>query len=88
MASDKSVMAVIRASRPTFRNKYDKIAFAIHASFSASGYVLTATGSQAVSDSALSNPSKGIHILYWFLFFHSQNLIFVYKNGFFLCFCV
>ncbi|XP_028783439.1 probable proteasome inhibitor isoform X2 [Neltuma alba] len=57
MASDKSVMAVIRAARPTFRNKFDKIAFAVHASFLASGYVLTATGPQAVSDSALSNPS-------------------------------
>ncbi|KAI9079594.1 hypothetical protein K1719_038421 [Acacia pycnantha] len=57
MASDKSVMAVIRAARPTFRNKFDRIAFAVHASFLASGYVLTATGPQAVSDSALSNPS-------------------------------
>ncbi|XP_054779743.1 probable proteasome inhibitor [Prosopis cineraria] len=57
MASDKSVMAVIRAARPTFRNNYDKIAFSVHASFLASGYVLTATGPQAVSDSALSNPS-------------------------------
>ncbi|KAF7845438.1 putative proteasome inhibitor isoform X2 [Senna tora] len=57
MATDKTVMAVIRAARPTFRNKYDKIAFAVHASFHASGYVLTATGPHALSDTALSNPS-------------------------------
>ncbi|GKV14465.1 hypothetical protein SLEP1_g25345 [Rubroshorea leprosula] len=37
MANEKSVMAVIRAARPSFRNNHDKIAFAIHASFLASG---------------------------------------------------
>nr|XP_025699545.1 probable proteasome inhibitor isoform X2 [Arachis hypogaea] len=58
MVSDKTVLAVIRASRPTFRNQNDKIAFAVHSSFLASGYVLTATGSQALSDTALSNSSN------------------------------
>uniref|UniRef100_A0A0D6R5R3 PI31 proteasome regulator N-terminal domain-containing protein n=1 Tax=Araucaria cunninghamii TaxID=56994 RepID=A0A0D6R5R3_ARACU len=46
MATD-AVLAVIRASRPSFRNPHDKIAFAVHACFLAAGYSLTATGSQA-----------------------------------------
>ncbi|XP_041024177.1 probable proteasome inhibitor isoform X2 [Juglans microcarpa x Juglans regia] len=57
MVDDKSVMAVVRAARPSFRNIQDKIAFAVHASFLASGYVLTATGPSAFSDTALSSPS-------------------------------
>ncbi|XP_021829579.1 probable proteasome inhibitor isoform X1 [Prunus avium] len=57
MANDKSVMAVIRAARPSFRNNNDKVVFAVHASFLASGYVLTAAGPPAFSDSALSSPS-------------------------------
>ncbi|XP_059428278.1 probable proteasome inhibitor isoform X1 [Corylus avellana] len=57
MANEKTVMAVIRAARPSFRNNHDKIAFAVHASFLASGYVLTATGPAASSDTAFSSPS-------------------------------
>lgn len=56
MATDGAVLGVIRASRPSFRNSHDTVAFAIHASFLASGYSLTATGSQAAS---LSLPSSG-----------------------------
>lgn len=58
MATDKSVLAVIRAARPTFRNQNDKIAFVVHSSFLASGYILTATGPLALSDTALSNSSN------------------------------
>lgn len=57
MATEKSVLGVIRASRPSFRNPHDKVAFAIHASFLASGFVLNATGSPAFSDNALSSSS-------------------------------
>ncbi|QHO23534.1 putative proteasome inhibitor [Arachis hypogaea] len=57
MATDKSVMAVIRAARPSFLNDHDKAAFVVHATFLSSGYLLPATGSQAVSDDALSPPS-------------------------------
>ncbi|KAM6550821.1 hypothetical protein CsatB_000629 [Cannabis sativa] len=57
MATDKSVIAVIRASRPSFRNDFDKLAFAVHASFLSSGFVLTATGTPAFSDTALSSSS-------------------------------
>uniref|UniRef100_A0A5B7BN80 Putative proteasome inhibitor n=1 Tax=Davidia involucrata TaxID=16924 RepID=A0A5B7BN80_DAVIN len=57
MATEQSVMAVIRASRPSFRNAHDKVAFAVHASFLSSGYVLNATGPPAFSDNALSSPS-------------------------------
>ncbi|GAB4833881.1 hypothetical protein Ancab_032129 [Ancistrocladus abbreviatus] len=57
MATEKSVMAVIRASRPCFRNNHDKVAFAVHASFLASGFVLVATGPPAFAESALSSSS-------------------------------
>ncbi|XP_058091333.1 probable proteasome inhibitor [Magnolia sinica] len=49
MATETSVMAVIRASRPSFLKPHDKIAFAVHASFLSSGYTLTATGTSAFS---------------------------------------
>ncbi|KAG9454322.1 hypothetical protein H6P81_007226 [Aristolochia fimbriata] len=54
MANETAVMAVIRASRPTFRNAHDKVAFALHSSFLAAGYVLTATGSRAFTEEASS----------------------------------
>ncbi|MQL97716.1 hypothetical protein Taro_030422 [Colocasia esculenta] len=50
MASESSAMAVIRASRPAFRNPHDKVAFGVHAAFLAAGYALTATGKVALSD--------------------------------------
>ncbi|WCJ19949.1 proteasome inhibitor-related [Euphorbia peplus] len=53
MATKNAVTAVIRAARPSFRNNSDKVAFAVHASFLASGYVLSATGPPAFSDNAL-----------------------------------
>ncbi|XP_074312492.1 putative proteasome inhibitor [Silene latifolia] len=58
MATEQSVIAVIRASRPSFRNNHDKVAFAVHASFLASGFVLTATGSPAFADNSLSSSSS------------------------------
>ncbi|OIT39139.1 PREDICTED: probable proteasome inhibitor [Nicotiana attenuata] len=57
MATEQSVMAVIRASRPTFRQAHDKVAFAVHAAFLASGFVLHATGPSASTDDALSSSS-------------------------------
>lgn len=48
-------MAVIRASRPSFRNPHDKVAFAVHASFLAAGFSLIATGTGALSE----NPPIG-----------------------------
>ena len=91
MASDKTVMAVIRAARPTFRNQNDKIAFAVHASFLASGYILTATGPQALSDTAFSNPSNGKspfffnYFLFFFIFrFFAEFLDFLFYAAF-LC---
>ncbi|KAK1257126.1 putative proteasome inhibitor [Acorus gramineus] len=44
MANENSVMAVIRASRPSFRSSHDKVVFAVHSFFLANGYSLTATG--------------------------------------------
>jgi proteasome inhibitor subunit 1 (PI31) len=67
MASDKSVMAVIRAARPSFRNKNDKVAFAVHACFVASGYELIATGRPAFSADALSSSSSSTGTLFTLL---------------------
>ncbi|KAL0545147.1 hypothetical protein IC582_020293 [Cucumis melo] len=57
MVNEQSVMAVIRATRASFRNDYDKVAFAVHATFLASGFVLTATGPSAFTEAAFSSPS-------------------------------
>lgn len=65
MADEKSVMAVIRAARPSFKNNADKVVFAVHASFLAAGYVLTATGPPAFSDTALYSSSTGIRLLFF-----------------------
>uniref|UniRef100_A0A2P2JBF2 Uncharacterized protein MANES_09G098300 n=1 Tax=Rhizophora mucronata TaxID=61149 RepID=A0A2P2JBF2_RHIMU len=66
MANEKSVMAVIRAARPTLRNDHDKVAFAVHASSLAAGYLLVATGPDAFSDTALSSSSTDeVGIEHW-----------------------
>ncbi|KAK6152488.1 hypothetical protein DH2020_015123 [Rehmannia glutinosa] len=57
MATEQSTMAVIRAARPSFRNRHDKVAFAIHAAFLSAGYILNSTGASAFSDDALSSSS-------------------------------
>ncbi|MFS7933712.1 putative PI31 proteasome regulator [Helianthus anomalus] len=56
MATEQSVLAIIRASRPNFNNSADKIAFAIHSIFLASGFNLNATGPPAFTDDALTAP--------------------------------
>ncbi|XP_071698683.1 probable proteasome inhibitor isoform X2 [Rutidosis leptorrhynchoides] len=56
MASEQSVLALIRASRPNFRSSADKIAFAIHSVFLANGFNLNATGALAFTDDALTAP--------------------------------
>ncbi|XP_021830428.1 probable proteasome inhibitor isoform X1 [Prunus avium] len=59
MASGKSVMALIKALKPAFRNgnNNDKVAFAVHSFFLASGYELTATGTPAFNPSGLTSAS-------------------------------
>ncbi|KAF8016602.1 hypothetical protein BT93_H1966 [Corymbia citriodora subsp. variegata] len=59
MESEKSkaVIGVVRASRPLFRSSHDRLAFAVHAAFLASGYSLAATGPAASAADALSSPS-------------------------------
>eukprot|EP00252_Welwitschia_mirabilis_P009470 TRINITY_DN2206_c0_g1_i4.p1 TRINITY_DN2206_c0_g1~~TRINITY_DN2206_c0_g1_i4.p1 ORF type:complete len:264 (+),score=61.92 TRINITY_DN2206_c0_g1_i4:296-1087(+) len=52
MATERSVLAVIRAARPSFRNCHDKIAFLLHAAFLSAGFSLTSVGSAAASLSA------------------------------------
>ncbi|XP_061348948.1 probable proteasome inhibitor [Gastrolobium bilobum] len=79
MASDKSVLAVIRAARPTFRNQNDKIAFAVHSSFLASGYILIATGPEALSDNAFSISSNDeVSVDHWNEL--NDEYAFVYTN--------
>lgn len=72
-------MAVIRASRPSFRNNADKVAFAIHSSFLAAGFVLTATGQPAFAEDALSSSSTDeVGIEHWNDF--EDEYAFVYFN--------
>ncbi|KAM7526400.1 hypothetical protein LguiA_016302 [Lonicera macranthoides] len=81
MATEQSVMALIRASRPTFRNSQDKVAFALHATFLASGYLLISTGPPAFTDDALSSSSSSsdeASIDQWNSF--EDNYAFVYSN--------
>ncbi|XVE61966.1 hypothetical protein DITRI_Ditri06bG0080800 [Diplodiscus trichospermus] len=79
MSSERSVMAVIRAARPSFRNDNDKIAFVVHASFLSSGFVLTATGRDALADNVLSSPSNDeVGIDNWNEF--EDHYAFVYSN--------
>jgi hypothetical protein len=50
MSSEQAAMAVLRASRPTFRNAHDKVAFAVHSAFLAAGFSLLAVGPATNSD--------------------------------------
>ena len=52
MVESSAVLAVIRTARPAFRNKHDKVAFAIHALFVTSGYRLIAAGAAAEADTS------------------------------------
>ncbi|EEF27932.1 probable proteasome inhibitor isoform X2 [Ricinus communis] len=79
MTNEKSVIAVIRAARPCFKNNPDKVVFAVHASFLAAGYVLIATGPSAFSDSAFyTSSTEEVGIETWN---DSENeYAFVYAN--------
>lgn len=84
MATEQGLMAVIRASRPTFRGPHDKLAFTLHAAFLSAGYSLIAAGTSAFSDDALTSPSTGnYHVLHTsiFSYFHLEI-----KLMFFSCF--
>ncbi|OMO97312.1 Proteasome Inhibitor PI31 [Corchorus olitorius] len=79
MSNEKSVMAVIRAARPSFKNNHDKVAFAVHAAFLSSGLVLTAAGPPALADDALSSTSTDeVGIDNWNDF--DDHYAFVYAN--------
>ncbi|KAL0309924.1 UNVERIFIED_CONTAM: putative proteasome inhibitor [Sesamum radiatum] len=79
MATEQSIMAVIRAARPSFRSRFDKVAFAVHASFVAAGYVLHATGPPAFTDDALSSSSSDeVGLENWNDL--EDNYAFVYSN--------
>lgn len=79
MSKEESVLLVIRASRPNFRNNHDKLAFAVHASFLTAGYVLISTGPPAFSDDSLSSSSSDeVGIDHWNEV--DGEYAFVYKN--------
>ena len=59
MATEQSILAVIRAARPQFRTAFDKAAYTVYASFVATGYVLHATGPPAFADDTLTVSCKG-----------------------------
>lgn len=82
MPNEKSVMAVIRAARPTFRNDFDKIAFVVHASFLASGHVLTATGPAADTEFTSPSSSTGTEMNYFskIIFYFIYSLFFYFFN--------
>ncbi|KAF3778951.1 putative proteasome inhibitor [Nymphaea thermarum] len=60
-ASSQDFEAVIRASRPSFRNDQDKVAFLAHASFLSADYVLTAARKAALGETpiVLKRPRQG-----------------------------
>ncbi|KAL3536450.1 hypothetical protein ACH5RR_004911 [Cinchona calisaya] len=78
--TEQSVMGVIRAARPSFRNAQDKVVFAVHASFLASGFLLHATGPPCFSDDALPSTStdEEVGIEHWNEFDDCYG--FVYSN--------
>ncbi|KAL3639490.1 hypothetical protein CASFOL_017397 [Castilleja foliolosa] len=79
MATEQSVMAVIRSARPSFRTRYDKVSFAVNAAFAAAGYVLHATGPSAFAEDALSSASTDeVGIDNWNDV--EDNYAFVYSN--------
>ncbi|CAH2064190.1 unnamed protein product [Thlaspi arvense] len=79
MTNSTAVMATIKSARPTFRNNHDKVAFAVHASFLASGFDLTATGRPAFANDALSSsPTQEVGIDGWNEF--DGEYAFVYTN--------
>jgi proteasome inhibitor subunit 1 (PI31) len=66
MASASSVLAVIRAAHPELKSKQDRLAFAIHATFLASGYRLVGTGAAEVDpEEGLPGPEDDVSIEGW-----------------------
>ncbi|GMI71274.1 PROTEASOME REGULATOR1 [Hibiscus trionum] len=79
MTNERTVIAVIRAARPSFRNDHDKVAFAVHATFLSAGFVLTATGPAALGDGVFSSTSTDeVGIDNWNQF--EDHYAFVYTN--------
>ncbi|KAL2469612.1 putative proteasome inhibitor [Abeliophyllum distichum] len=79
MATEQSVMAVIRAARPTFRNPHDKVAFSVHACFLSAGFILHSTGPAAFDNDALSSASNDeVGLENWNAV--DDNYAFVYSN--------
>ncbi|CAI5483838.1 unnamed protein product [Closterium sp. Yama58-4] len=65
MATSEAVLALLRAYRPRFTSKQDSVAFAIHATFLASGFRCLAVGPEAAevaagSKDVASNADAGI----------------------------
>ncbi|KAL4310863.1 hypothetical protein GQ457_01G021490 [Hibiscus cannabinus] len=79
MSNKRAVIAVIRVTRPSFRNDHNKFAFAIHATFLFVGFVLTITGHAALGDGVFSSTSSDkVGIDNWNQF--EDHYAFVYTN--------
>lgn len=80
MATEQSILAIISAARPSFRNQHDRAAFAVHAAFLSAGFVLNSTGAAAFRDNALtSTPSVEVGMDNWNEV--EDNYAFLYSNS-------
>eukprot|EP00976_Prorocentrum_cordatum_P032788 667615-Prorocentrum_minimum.AAC.11 len=63
MATPTGILAVVRASRPSFRNRHDRLTFAIHAAVLSEGFHLVGVGEAVdTKEEAVSGGSK-THVL-------------------------
>ncbi|XP_038991203.1 probable proteasome inhibitor [Hibiscus syriacus] len=79
ISNERTVIAVIRAAIPSFRNDHNKVAFAIHATLLSVGFVLTAIGPSALGNNVFSSTSTDeVGIDNWNEF--KDHYAFVYTN--------
>ncbi|CAH9125211.1 unnamed protein product [Cuscuta epithymum] len=81
MEIEEAAMIVIRSTRPNFRNPHDKVAFAVHASFVASGFATLATGAPAFCDDPFSSSSSDeVGIDHWNDFENKYAFIYSHRQ--------
>ncbi|CAH9130574.1 unnamed protein product [Cuscuta epithymum] len=81
VADPEIVMMAIRSARPDFRSHRDKVAFAVHATFMASGFYLNATGPPAFDMDTFSSPSTSDEVGIDNWNFYDRQYAFVYSNS-------
>ncbi|KAG2496799.1 hypothetical protein HYH03_005206 [Edaphochlamys debaryana] len=81
MATPQAVTALVRAARPDFSSKADKLVFAIHATLSVNGFSLRKLGQgvdEAVTQGASTLPAEEIDITGWSQPAEDGTLAFLY----------